>query len=137
MEDRNLFHRVDTIGNIFTSGAATNEIITDGVHEMKYKFRFMLLTLSGRSLIKIQYSSFPLFPGTGTSVRSRNIFTYISRYPTGKHEIIQVLFPTRLFPRISDSYCDRYRSFLIKEYYLDHVNVGKQPVPGKRIVWST
>ena len=27
-----------------------------------------------------------LFTG-GTSVRSRNIFTAISRYPTGKHEI--------------------------------------------------
>ena len=96
----------------------------------------MLLTLSGRSFIKIQYSSFPLFPVAypfriatqlqyyvncekckvndvifpsgcearamnhsnknmkigiftgGTSVRSKNIFTDISRYPTGKHEII-------------------------------------------------
>ena len=95
----------------------------------------MLLTLSGRSFIKIQYSSLPLFPVvypfriatqlqyyvkrekckvsdvifpsgceartinlgkknvnvgifTGaTSVRSKNIFTDISRYPTGKHEI--------------------------------------------------
>ena len=95
----------------------------------------MLITLSGRSFIKIQYSSFPLFPlaypfpittqlqyyvkrekcklndvifpshcearsinlgnknvkigiFTGaTSVRSKNIFTDISRYPTGKHEI--------------------------------------------------
>ena len=95
----------------------------------------MLLTLSGRGFIKIQCSSFPLFPiaytfriatqlqyyvkhekckvndvifpsgceahainlcnknikmgiFTGrTSVRSKNIFTDISRYPTGKHEI--------------------------------------------------
>ena len=95
----------------------------------------MLSTLSGRSFIEIQYSSFPLFPVaypfriatqlqyyvnrekckvndvifpsccdarainqgiknmkigifTGrTSVRSKNIFTDISRYPTGKHEI--------------------------------------------------
>ena len=95
----------------------------------------MLLTLSGRSFIKIQYSSFPLFPVAnpfriatqlqyyvkrekcevndvifpsgcetrainlgnknmkigiftgGTSVRSKNIFTDISRYPTGKHDI--------------------------------------------------
>ena len=30
LKDRNLFHRVDTIGNIFTL-----ENITDGVHEMK------------------------------------------------------------------------------------------------------
>ena len=29
-----------------------------------------------------------IFTG-GTSVRSKNIFTDISRYPTGKHEIIQ------------------------------------------------
>ena len=35
VKDRNLFHRVDTIGNIFTSGAATSENITDGVQEMK------------------------------------------------------------------------------------------------------
>ena len=35
VKDRNLFHRVDTISNIFTSGAATRENITDGVHEMK------------------------------------------------------------------------------------------------------
>ena len=35
MKDRNLFHRVDTIGNIFTSGAVTSENITDGVQVMK------------------------------------------------------------------------------------------------------
>ena len=34
VKDRNLFRRVDTIGNIFTSGAATSENITDGVNEM-------------------------------------------------------------------------------------------------------
>ena len=92
----------------------------------------MLLTLSGRSFIKIQYSSFPLLPVaypfqlqyyvkrekfkvndvifpsgsearainlgnknmkigifTGaTGVRSKNIFTDFSRYPTEKDEII-------------------------------------------------
>ena len=95
----------------------------------------MLLTHSGRSFIKIQYSSFPLLPVAypfriathynitssakkckvnnvifpsgcearannlgnknmkigiftgGTSVRSKNIFTDISRYSTGKREI--------------------------------------------------
>ena len=95
----------------------------------------MLLTLSGRSFIKIQYSSFLLFPVAypfriatqlqycvkhekckvndvifpsgceahavnlgnknmkigiftgGTSVRSKNIFIDISRYPTGNHQI--------------------------------------------------
>ena len=35
MKDRNLFRPVYTIGNIFTSGTATSENITDGVHEMK------------------------------------------------------------------------------------------------------
>ena len=38
VSDRNLFHREDTIGNIFTSGAATSENITDGVHEKKILF---------------------------------------------------------------------------------------------------
>ena len=100
----------------------------------------MLLTLPGRSFIKIQHSSFPLFPvaypfrivtqlqyyvkrekGTvndvifpsgcearainlgnknvkigiftgGTSVRSKYIFTDVSRYPTGKHEINIYIF---------------------------------------------
>ena len=100
----------------------------------------MLSTLSGRSFIKIQYSSFSaiprgvplphnnvlqyyvkrekfkvndvIFPSgcearainlgnknmkfgifTGaTSVRSKNILKDISRYPTGKHEIISVYF---------------------------------------------
>ena len=95
----------------------------------------MLLILSGRSFIKIQYSSFPLFPLVypfriatqlqyyvkhekckvndvifpsgceartsylgnknmkigiftgGTTVWSKNIFTDISRYLTGKHEM--------------------------------------------------
>ena len=95
----------------------------------------MLLTLSGRSFIEIQFRSFPLFPVAypfriatqlqyyvkrekckvndvifpsgceartinlgnknikigiftgGTSVRSKNIFTDISRYSIGKHEI--------------------------------------------------
>ena len=35
VKDRNLFHRVETIGNIFSSGAATSENIIDGVLEMK------------------------------------------------------------------------------------------------------
>ena len=35
VKDRNLLHRVDTIGNIFTSGQATSENISDGVHEKK------------------------------------------------------------------------------------------------------
>ena len=35
VKDRKIFYQVDTIGNIFTSGAATSENITDSVHEMK------------------------------------------------------------------------------------------------------
>ena len=35
VNDPNLFHREDTIGNIFTSGAATRENITEGVQEME------------------------------------------------------------------------------------------------------
>ena len=104
----------------------------------------MLLALSGRNFIKIQYSSFPLFPVVypiphsnalqyyvkrekfkvfdaifpsgceasainlgnknmkigiftgGTSVRSKNIFTDISLYPTGKHEITMNYLPDYL-----------------------------------------
>ena len=100
----------------------------------------MLLTLSGRSFIKIQFSSFPLFTvvypfgiatqlqyyikrekckvndvvfpsgcearaicqgnknvkigifTSGTSVKSKNIFTDISRYPTGKYEITKDIY---------------------------------------------
>ena len=103
----------------------------------------MLLTLSGRNFIKIQYSYLPLFPSAypfrvasqlqynvkrekckvndvifpsscearainlsnknmkigifngGTSVRSKNIFTDIFRYPTGKHEIKYCTLPTK------------------------------------------
>ena len=32
MEDQNLFHLVNTIGNILTRGCGTRENITDGVH---------------------------------------------------------------------------------------------------------
>ena len=35
VKDRNLFHLVNTIGNIFTRGCATRENITDGVHPIK------------------------------------------------------------------------------------------------------
>ena len=35
VNDRNLFHPVDTIGNSFTSGKATSENITYGVLEKK------------------------------------------------------------------------------------------------------
>ena len=35
VKDRYLFHPVDTIGNIFTSGAAKSENITDSLHKKK------------------------------------------------------------------------------------------------------
>ena len=112
MKDRNLFHRVDTIGNIFTSGAATSENISDGVHEFfsviprgvplphsnilqyyvkreKCKVNDVIFT-SGCEARTInlgnQNMKFGIFTG-GTCVRWKNIFTDISRYPTGKNEI--------------------------------------------------
>ena len=136
---------MDTVGNIFKSGAATSENITDGVHEMKsisifqrkkqifclfhafnpfweelYQSRVQFFSVIPRGVPlphsnKLQYYVkrekckvndviFPsgcearainlgnknmkidIFTG-GTSVRSKNISTDISRYPTGKHEI--------------------------------------------------
>ena len=103
---------MDTIGNIFRSGKATRENITDGVHEMnvippgvpllhnnvlqyyvkrvKFKLNDVIfppgclarVTNLGNKNVKIG-----IFTG-GTSVRSKNIFTDISQYPTGKHEIM-------------------------------------------------
>ena len=35
VKERNLFHRVNTIGIVFKSGAARSENITDGVYELK------------------------------------------------------------------------------------------------------
>ena len=147
--DRNLFHRVETIGNIFTSSAATSDNITGGVHEMKYisishqkknketntlfiscfkpflweelyqnPVQFFSVIPRGvpfphsdalqyyvkREKCKVNNVIFPsscearainldkknikidIFTGA-TSVRSKNNFTDISRYPTGKHEI--------------------------------------------------
>ena len=148
VKDRNLFHRVDTIGNIFKSGAATSENVTDDVHEMKqtsifhrkrqifclfhafnpfreelYQNPEQLFSVIPRSVplphsntlqyyvkrekCKVNDVIFPsgcearainlgnknmkidIFTGV-TSVISKNIFTDISRYPTGKHEIIHV-----------------------------------------------
>ena len=146
MRDRNLFHRVDIIGNIFTRGTGTSENITDvvheknkysdGVHRKKQIFclfhafnpfweklyqnpvQFFSIILHGvplpysnilqyhvkREKFKVNDVIFPsgcearainlgktnmkigIFTGA-TSVRSKNIFTDISRYPTGKHEI--------------------------------------------------
>ena len=137
---------MDTIGNIFTSGAATSENITDGVHEMKlisifhrkkkifclfhafnpfweklYQNPVQFFSVIPRGVplphsnalqyyvkreeFKVNDVIYPsgcearainlgnknmkigIFTGA-TSVRSKNIFTDISRYPTGKHEII-------------------------------------------------
>ena len=41
-----------------------------------------------------KYMKIGIFTG-GTSVRSKNIFTDISRYPTGKHEIMMVYMDPR------------------------------------------
>ena len=85
--DRNLSHRVDTIGNIFMSGAATSENITDGVHEMKqisifhrkkktkYSVYFILLTLSPKKLYQnpVQFFSVIL---RGVPLPHRNALQY-------------------------------------------------------------
>ena len=38
VKDQNLFHRVDTIGNIFLSGKATRENITNGCSRVEINF---------------------------------------------------------------------------------------------------
>ena len=72
MKDRNLFHRVDTIGNIFTSGYATRENVTDGVRVINFDLSpnkkeilclcHAFLTLSGRSFIKNPVQFFCVIP---------------------------------------------------------------------------
>ena len=143
VKDRNLFHRVDTIGNIFTSGAATSENITvftkqifclfhalnpfwEKLYQNPVQFFFVIprgvplphsnaiTILRQAEKYKVNDVIFPsgclarainlgnrnvkivIFTG-GTSVRSKNIFIDISRYPTGKHEIkINTLSPRLL-----------------------------------------
>ena len=94
---------MDTIGNIFTSVAATSENITDGVHEMKeisifhrkknpkYSIYFMLLTLSGRSFIKIQCSSCPLFLVSYPFRIATQLQYYVKRE---KFKVSDVIFPS-------------------------------------------
>ena len=41
VKDRNLFHLVNTIGNIFTCGCATRENITDGVHSTRILYTYL------------------------------------------------------------------------------------------------
>ena len=128
----------------------------------------MLLTLSGRSFIKIQYSSFPLFPVpypfriatyynitpselnvndvifpsgcearafnlgnknmkigifTGaTSVRSKNIFTDISRYPTGKHEINREYVYSAV---VYQKYLTRLRELIIFEPWRENYHFSQ------------
>ena len=71
MKDRNLFHWVDTIGNILTSGAATCENITDGVHSMKWISIFhrkkkqispMYLLPTGSKELEMQYARMESYP---------------------------------------------------------------------------
>ena len=55
MKDQNLFHRVDTIGNIFTGGAATSENIIDGVHAFNpFRRSFFSVILCG---VPLPYSN--------------------------------------------------------------------------------
>ena len=157
VKDRNVFHRVNTSGNIFTSGCATRENITAGVHLIKYisifhrkkifclfhafnafweklyqnpvqffsviprsvplphsnaiqnyvkREKFKVNTVifqSGCEAHAINPSNknmkIGIFTGV-TSIRSKNIFTDISRYPTGKHEIMRLLaYPNQQTPQ--------------------------------------
>ena len=71
MKDRNLFHRVDTIGNIFTTGKKFK------VNDVKFPSGCEARAINlGNKNMKIG-----IFTGA-TGVRSKNIFTDISRYPT-------------------------------------------------------
>ena len=114
VKDRNLFHLVDTIGNIFTSGAAFN-LFWKKLYHLEQFFSVnprgvplphsnILQYYVKREKCKVNDVIFPsgcearainlgnmnrkigIFTGA-TSVRSKIIFTDISRYLTGKHEI--------------------------------------------------
>ena len=75
-ERSNVFHRVDTTGNIFTSGAATSENITNGVHE------------------KNSFTDISLYP-TG----KHEIIQFISCFPVGYREIpMKIFFGLTLVP---------------------------------------
>ena len=136
----------------------------------------MLLTLSGRSFVKIQYRSFPLFPLAypyrvatqlqyyikrekckvnditfpsgcearvinlgnksmkigiftgGTSVRSKNISTDISRYPTRKHEIIKPNLTDCLLLAASGSLKEKGNFNLPQECLLYHLHHIKKTI---------
>ena len=67
VRDQNLFHLVNTIGNIFTIDSATREKITDGVHSMKQIWTFLrkkqmiILYISFKTIFK-GYPAFPFRP---------------------------------------------------------------------------
>ena len=104
VKDRNLFHRVDTIGNIFTSGVLFpvvplphGNILQYYVKRKKCKVNDVIFP-SGCEARAINLGNKNMKIGiftSGTSVRSKNIFTDISRYPTGKHEITPFICPTK------------------------------------------
>ena len=102
VKDRNLFHRVDTIGNIFMSGIATSENITHGVHEMKkisifhqkppkYSVYFMLLTLSGRSFYQNPVQFFSVNPH-GVPLPHSKVLQYYLKHD--KCKVKNVIFPS-------------------------------------------
>ena len=73
VKDRNLFYRVDTIGNIFTRGAATSKNIIDVVHEMKSIAIFHKKKKKNPSILFI--SCFLPFLGEALSKSSTVFFT--------------------------------------------------------------
>ena len=67
--------RIATLYNITSSASKVNDVIFSSGSEAR------AINLGNKN------RKGGIFTG-GTSVRSKNIFTDISRYPTGKHEII-------------------------------------------------
>ena len=91
MKDRNLFHRVNTIGNIFRTGTRDEINFDLSPKNTKYSVYFMLLTLSGRRFIKIQYSCFPLFPVAYPFRIATQLQYYVKRE---KCKVNDVIFPS-------------------------------------------
>ena len=70
VKDRNLFHRADTIGNIFTRGCAP----------LKYSVYFMLLTLFWEKLYQNPVQFFSVIP-RGVPLLHSNAITILRQAP--------------------------------------------------------
>ena len=75
--------------SVFSVGPPLRKI-SGSAHD-KYSVYFMLVTLSGRSFIKIQYSSFPLFPVAYPFRIATQLQYYVKRE---KCKVNDVIFPS-------------------------------------------